>query len=305
MAKIGIENNVLNSNALRNGWISNIGITSATTTNADDSIRLTSGTGAALSATNVGFICIATGGGADHEVFEVTSNVTINLTGAHWGAGGNGDLTGAILRVLAINDNGSLRIGVALQGGRTTISDTLDSTTGTDINLPEEILVNTNVANADSYVVEIGWFRANFDDTGGAAEDLWTLQTGREDLNLGSADGFWAPWNPAYTGFSANPSSVISRWTMVGNTVILRYHGTAGTSSTTGFTMTSPIKALDAQTDICIGTDNGAVLTTPSFFETLGNSTTLRIDRDFSGAAWTAANGKLVEFSNAMYEAGP
>jgi hypothetical protein len=219
----------------------NLHIAAATTTNANDSIKITASNGSALSATNYGYVVIESDTNGELYVEKITADVTIDLTGAHWGAGGGSfTLTDAILRVLALNDGGSIKWGVAYQGGRQIILDTLDSATATDINLPEEVLVNSALT-VDAQALEAFWFKADFTDTGGAAEDLWAVQSGDGDLNTGSADGQWQPYNPTFSGFSATDAG--HRWMSVGNTVYVTGIAASGTgSSTTVFTTTVPTK---------------------------------------------------------------
>ena len=295
----------LDLNVFRRAGTINIAIEPGTTSNADDSIVITGSNGNALSTDNPGYVIMDGVSPGTLTTFTVTANVSIDLTGAHWGAGGNGDLADAILRVLALNNNGALVWGIALQGGREIILNTLDSATSTDINLPEEVLVSSALS-ADAQVLEVGWFKANFDDTGGAAEDLWAVQAGDGDLNLGSADGQWQPWNPAFTGFSADPGVTVARWTQIGKTVHIATYLTNGTSNATGFTMTLPIKAAETQSMPCNrSTDNGSALTTFTGAETSAGTVTLNLYPDpGTGGTWTAANSKNAN-PNGTYEAGP
>lgn len=218
--------------------------------------------------------------------------MTIKLTGAVWGAGGNGDLTGGILRVYAINNNGSLAWGVALQGGRTKITDTTTSTTQSAIDLPEEMIVNTALTAGTWPMVEVGWFYANFDDTGGASEDLWDVQTGIDAFRLGSADGFYQPWNPGHTGFSGAVTENIARWTQIGSMVTMEL-SEEGTSNTTGYTFTAPLKAKNSILySQGYAKDNGATLnSTPRLAYTSGSNTVTVTSRP-DGNTWTASSTK-------------
>jgi hypothetical protein len=162
----------------------NIGLAAGTTTNANDSIVIQGADGNALSTTNPGFVVCQSATPGQLTVFQITADVTIDLTGAHWGFGTNGDLTDQPLSVLFLNNDGAASWGVAQYGGRSLVLDTEDSATGTDINLWNEVLVSTALT-ADAQALHVGYFKANFDDTGGAAEDLWSVQTGDDDLVLG------------------------------------------------------------------------------------------------------------------------
>ena len=289
-------------------WMNNIAIIRATTTNAGDTVRIASADGSALSPSNYGWITLPGTTAGQLSTFSVTANVSIVLTGAHWGIGTTGDITGGLLRVLAINDNGTLRWGVAYQGGRTTLNTSNTSATATDINLPEEVLCTTAVGSATNRCREVGYVRANFDDTGGAAEDLWAIQTGIDDVVTGqSCDGLWQSCNVVHTGFSANPTGVISMFTMIGNTVFFVYGSTAGTSNATTFTITLPIKASASITleNPFLSTrsqDNTAWLTAPGMVGFISGSQTLNVYRNGVPDVWTAS-GLKTSLMSVYYEA--
>lgn len=296
------------SGAWTPNWTSNLVIVNATTTNTNDSIKITGQAGTALSAANPGYVTFHGAAGTGLVQFQVTADVTINLTGAHWGWGTTGDVTGGLLRVLAINDNATLRWGVALLGGRRTLLTTDTNATATNINLPEEILCTAAVASATNYCFEIGYFRVNFDDTGGAAEDLHAVQTGVGDIITGSsADGYWQPNNSSPTGFSGLPS-ITTRWTQHGRTIIYTCQNVAnGTSDATSFTLTLPAKSLNATGVLPLGTgaDNGSTLTGSVYGETASAGiTTLTLYTNGAGATWTGANAKGASL-RLVYEVGP
>jgi hypothetical protein len=287
------------------GKLINLNLANATTTNANDSIKIQCG-GSACSASNPGFVTLASGATQGSiTTFAVTADVTILLTGAHWGVGTKGDITDAIHRVYAVDLNGTLAWCVGYQGGFTYITNTQGSITPTDINLPEELLCNVVNITSSTSATEVGWYFASFDDTGGAAEDLWAVQTGVGDINTGkTADGIWQPWTITTTGFSANPT-VSSKWTQVGKTVYLKYQVTSnGTSNSTLYRLTTPIKmvaANDFRDSTTAVTDNSVA---SADLGLLGpqSTTTLDIFKDNTGTAWTNANNKGTSFM-IFYEA--
>src|SRR3990167_6496725 len=284
----------------KNGASLNLAIASATTTNANDSIEITGQEGTALSSTNPGFIALQSATSGQLSIFQVTSDVTILLTGAHWGRGTLGDITGALLRVLAVNDNGTLRWCIAYLGGRETLVTTDTNATQTSITTPESALCNTAVASATNYVADIGYVRSNFDDTGGAAEDLWANQTGVGDIITGrTADGLWQPWNVALTGFDPAPTVNVSRWTQDGLTVKCYINTSSGTSNATTLTFNAPVKMnANAGSGLIIGfantVDNSSELTTPgAFYSSSSDSVTISVLKNTSTAStWTASNAK-------------
>lgn len=286
----------------------NMGLVSATTTNSGDSIKITSADGTALSSTNPLIVAVPSTSAGQVTYLQATSDVTILLTGAHWGIGGTGDISNGILRVYAINDNGTLKWGIGYQGGFTYIRSSQDNTTPTNIDLPEEILSNSDISTDNSPCVEVGYFYANFDDTGGAAEDLWAVQTGAAVLpRVGqTADGIWQAWNPSFSGFSANPTVTYAKWMQKGKTITLRSRKNAnGASNATTFTFTAPIKTT---TDVFASAsfravDNGSNTNTPSLCQGTGTaSTTISLFKNTNGDGWTNTNGKGSDL-DLVYEA--
>jgi len=286
-------------------WFSNLSLAVATTTNANDSIKITGADGVALASDNVGHVTLMDAAAGTYSSFQITSDVTIDLTGAHWENGTRGDLTDAILRVLAINNNGTLIWGVALLGGRATILSTDMSTTTTNITKAEYVLINTGTPNASNWCRELGWFRANFDDTSGAAEDLWAVQTGVGDLNLGSADGHWQPYNTTEVGFSGTPTYTTLRFTQIGRQIFGEIDMT-GTSDTTGFVLSLPTDARLATfgaagwaQDASSTVTNGTMA-----WRTTAGTSNLTMTLSAADAGWTNSGTKAL-ITQYNYEVGP
>ena len=224
------------------GWTSNLGLAAATTTNANDSIKITGADGTALSVQNPGHITLPSTTAGQLSTFTITADVTIDLTGAHWGLGTLGDFTDIELRIYPINDTESLKWGISNKGGLISISDSNSSATATDVTSQEKMLVNSSLNSGTWPCSEVGWFNANFDDTGGASEDLWEVQTGVGDINVGipvdddtdytsfSPTGSWST-NTTYTGYRRR----------VGDTLELLVDvALAGAPDATAFTLNLP-----------------------------------------------------------------
>jgi hypothetical protein len=143
-------------------------------------IKITGATGA-LSVLNVLSIKLP-----DHAIsgqlvtFNVTADISIDLTGAHWGLDTYGDRTDIELRVYAINDAGTIRYGIANKGGLRFITVSESSDVATNINTSSKMLVNAPLSGT-SPCVELSWFNANFIDL----SNEWAIQTGIGDLNVG------------------------------------------------------------------------------------------------------------------------
>lgn len=196
------------TNGFAPGYTENLGLATATTSVAGDSIKITGASGTALSSTNPGWVCVSSATAGQLSVFKVTADVTINLTGAHWDVGTGGDLTDFPLIVYAINDAGTLKWGVGTIARRKLITSTLSSTTATSVTTGTMVLVNSALSG-NSYCEEIGYFKADFDDTGGSSEDLWTVQTGSKDIQMGPSPIVWRKYvtMPTWQGFGTLTSS--------------------------------------------------------------------------------------------------
>ena len=176
-----IDNGVIQQGGARYpGWFNNLGLQAATTTNANDSIKIQGAT-AALSQQNYLWVSVPSTTAGLLSTLSATADVTINLTGAHWGLGTLGDFTDVILHVYAINDSGTLKWGISPHPGLREVLGTDDETTATNVTSSEKVLVDTALSG-NSPCQHVGWFKADFDDTGGAAEDLWAVQTAFGDI---------------------------------------------------------------------------------------------------------------------------
>ena len=281
------------------GWFENLSIIRATTTNAGDSIKLTSADGTALSGSNTGKARLLSHSTPGQFVeFSITADVTILLTGAHWDHGGRGDLSNAILRFLLINDNNSLRCGVAKQGGRTNLVTTDTSATQTSVTSPEGVLCNTAVGSSSNTCRELGYFKASFDDIGGAAEDLWAVNTTVDHVVTGqTADGLWQPWNiTSFTGFSSNPSINLARWMQHGKAVHIQTDISAnGTSNASTFTINLPIKASGVMGGVALQPVDLGVNGAIAGWRTVDDSVTLNIYRTTNDDAWSSSGTKNAE----------
>lgn len=285
----------------------NISIKRGQTSVAGDSVEIECGD-ATCSATNPGYIVLNGATAGQTSIFKITNDILINLTGATWGAGGTGDLTARILRVLFVNDDGTLKTCVALVGGRTTILTTDSSATQASINLSEEVLCNSAISSATNTVYEVGYVVSDFDDTGGSSEDLNTIQSGVNDVVTGvSPDGIWQPWNPAFSGFSSNPTITSARWTQVGRVIILNFIRTgSGTSNATTFAMTGPVDSRVVSKAVFGNhVDGGTAQTAAGIVKTdLGSDLLTLYKNSSESSTWTNSSTKGADFS-ISYEAGP
>ena len=288
-----------------NGWYRNLAIVRATTTNSGDSIKFTSANGSALSPSNSADVWLmnpASPGTWTH--FLVTADVTLLLTGATPTINGNGDITGAYLRALLVNDNNaSLRFAAAYVGGRTTLLTTDTTATQANVTAPEHALCDTAVGSANNSCCELGYVKADFTDAG----NIWAVQTGVNAVVTGrNCDGLEQPANHNSAGFSAAPTSSLE-WRQFGQVVFLNLRTAAsGTSNSTAYNVIAPVKARGASEYIAamgLYTDASVAVRGQGYIFTSGtDSTTLGL---FPAAAtWTASLAKGANFQM-WYNAGP
>jgi len=155
-------------------------------------ITIVASDGTNLSSTNKGVVTFNESSDAgDLVTREVTSNISLALTGAHWGQGGLGDLTDHRLWLLWVDDGSDAIFAVANRGGRETILAADAETVTTSVNATEKVLTESSVASTFN-VAYMGWVKANFDDTGNAGgEDFWTIQSSSGDANIQQVQTFF------------------------------------------------------------------------------------------------------------------
>lgn len=285
--------------ALKANTMLNVRLERAQTSVAGDSIKLT-GIAGSLSASNPAYIAVmdeATEGQV--KVIKLTSDIVLNLTGAHFGADTYGDLSSVAFRVYVVNDGGTAKLAVGIKGGVTTMAAADCSATQSSITTGDNFLVNSGLSG-NSQCIEIGYFLASFDDTGGSSENLWTIGSSVGDIVVGrSADGIWSPWVLPTAGFSSSPTFSSIKFTQIGKTVrVLALKSTNGTSNANTFTATLPFKASGVFQGICLqNEDNGSSLMGPSMTRTSGSSRTLDVYKGTDTSSintWTTSGGKGV-----------
>lgn len=163
-------------------------------------IKITSADGSALSASNIGTVSIPSTSTVGEVVsYNITSDVSITLTGAHWGFDTLGDFTG-LLRLVAIDLGSSLAWGVTARGFRKHARSADCFTTAASVTQPYHILTNVAVSS-NSSLIDIGIIVAAFDDTGNpGGENYWTVGTSVGNVFVGkSIDSLaWSVDAPGY-----------------------------------------------------------------------------------------------------------
>lgn len=224
---------------LRPGQTINIGLAQGSDSSK---IKITGANGSVLSATNPGYVCLmssATPG--QKSVFTITADVSIDLTGSHYGIDTFGDFTDLQLRVYAVNDTEALKWMIALQGGLRTIASTSTSATATNVIAKKATGVCGLVSaalNAGTWpCTEVGWFNSDFTDS----SNEHAVQNAVGDLNVGiivpdKTD--WVSYTPAWTGSGGNPAigngAISGRYKKDGEDLEIDIYLIYGSTSTAG-----------------------------------------------------------------------
>jgi uncharacterized protein YaiE (UPF0345 family) len=166
---------------------------------------------------------------------------------------------------------------------------------------PGDKLTLTDTTGKYFYVVGVA--DTTLTVTGGSDYSLvGTISAGYYSKTLNPL-GFpqWFNWSPTFTGFSANPTGGIYRFTVLGRKCTVHFNQpNNGTSNATGYTATAPVSAVTItnglwQTGIPYLVDNGAasVDTGRARIPSASNIITILPN----SGSWTAANGKSANFT--------
>lgn len=289
------------------GDMLNVGFFFGGVGNGTLTIKQANGNSFADSEGNRGYVWLRSATNGSIIRGKITADVSISPVGAHWNNGGKGDLADAFLRVWAINDGNSLddftpKWGIGYQGGFNYIRNTQDSTTATDINLPEEILTNSGVTNDNSPMSDVGYCIVDFDDTGNVnGEDFWTFKSTYPGE---SADGLFQPWNPLWLGFASSPTAE-QFWTQHGKHVYVRLMRPSinGVSNDTGLYFTLPLRPEKSSTSqYGFHINNGVTTADATYLELSASDSAARAGRTINDSQWANANEKAV-WGDFSYEA--
>lgn len=125
--------------------------------------------------------------------------------------------------------------------------------------------------------------------------------------NLAAPVGWpgWFNYTASFTGFSSNPTSVISRYNIIGNVCTIAHtEGADGTSNANSFTVSLPVAASASCPNIVVAApfarDNGAAINNASV-TVLTSGTTAGLRTAGYATGWTASGAKRA-FFNVSYE---
>ena len=168
---------------------------------------------------------------------------------------------------------------------------------------------NTQGANIASVVngnIEADNLAANAVTTAKIADA--SVTNAKFNTAAGELGGAWDTWTPTITGFSANPTNSVYRYTQVGKTVTaLIRQGANGTSNSTTFTVTLPVAASAATNTIAVlfgaGVNNSAGLASPCMVVINASAPTIAtMYTDAANTGWAASGGKRITVT-LVYEA--
>jgi hypothetical protein len=109
----------------------------------------------------------------------------------------------------------------------------------------------------------------------------------------------WFNYTSVFGGFSLDPTNIVSRFKIDGNTVtVLMRQGAAGTSNANTLTFTVPVTAATITNaswrSFGNGTDNGAVVNTAMLCSLASNSNIVSCYKDPASAVWTTSSTKSI-----------
>lgn len=172
--------NLIGGGPLSTYNLNNIAIINATTSIANDSIKITGANGSPLSPNNPGFISSQATATTLKSV-PILADVTIKITGAHWGFTGLGNLTNQVLHVFAVIDtDGTVKWLVGANPAPATVVSASCFTAQASVTTILKYITNITLVG-NSNLIRVGWFRANFTDAGSG----WAVQSTTADLQVG------------------------------------------------------------------------------------------------------------------------
>lgn len=162
----------------------------------------------------------------------------------------------------------------------------------------------TNAAAGDYYNV-IGRFAATLSAGAGYTWSVPTF-TASNLIQRPIYNTRWLAWTPVFSGFSAAPSTVASRYFIQNSKICIQIScGASGTSNANTFTFTLPLSSGASNVNTSgagQGVDNGAIPTNPVFLSIGANSPSVNLYKDWTGAVWTTSGAKNIVFGKLDYE---
>lgn len=232
-------------------------------------------------------------------VYTITSALSITIPDAtNWFNSGSAELATLAVPYFTylVDDAGVPALTIGRKSHYTVVESGMATTTSED-----HIYGYSGFTDGDD-MINIGYFEAVLS---AAAGHVWSAVA-----NVISQPTFFSnvmSWNPVFDGFSADPTSLFSRYYIVPRSLFFTHRaGADGTSDATNFTFTLPMTPKNITNNTYQGTanirDNGASLTSlgrVAFLNSAGNVASV-----FSNAAsgtWTASGGKRIggmQFTN-------
>ena len=173
----------------------------------------------------------------------------------------------------------------------------------------------SGTATSPSYLIYSGSAPASTDEvenigrvnatTSGTASYNWTVPATSIVISRPIFETRLLTWVPTYTGYSANPTSVLYNYILRGNIVTLFIsEGSSGTSNANTIIMLLPFTALTVTNGNWVtygfGLDNTSTAGS-ALIQVLTGGTTLAAYKDAAANVWTTSGGKRIQSAQIEY----
>jgi len=194
----------------------NIGFRLSTTTYTNDTLNLVSADGTDLGADNPAHIVIDDSANPGQTVtFTLTVNKVLgSIDAAHWNLEGVGTVNDYTLHMYIANDAGTPKFVLHTISGLKRLLATNDETVASNLTTLNKFFIDVALTG-DADVLEIGWVKADFDDS----LNRFTFLDTAGDIGIGIAQqGSPKPFFPTIQAeWDSKSSSIIGYWWKTGS----------------------------------------------------------------------------------------
>ncbi|MBD3353506.1 MAG: hypothetical protein GF364_18630 [Candidatus Lokiarchaeota archaeon] len=252
--------------------------------------------GNALSSTNTAYFRV------ENTILSVSSALSVTVTDADhftW-ATGKIQANDGQLFVYIINNNGTAQLGISSSSNLTTVATNYYDDSGQTGSSGHTNIVMSGTRNATNTCKVIG--RINVQQ---ASDNDWEAPSTTKIINKPIFETDWLQWTPTFTGFSSDPSIVVTKYKVKKGECIITGAAVSGTSNSTDFSFTAPISCINESANnfylVTRCQDNGSIPSTPGHININNNTKTLNCYTDLNIGTWTGSNNKGIYFTNFKY----
>lgn len=171
---------------------------------------------------------------------------------------------------------------------------------GTTTNEKYLAYANASAPTSTDDMVNIARFTAILSAGAGYTWTVPTFTTANL-VNRPTFETRWSTWTPTFTGFSANPTSLLNRYRINGRVcMIVHTEGSNGTSNATGFTISLPLSCSASSATgyvLCgLAVDNNALLASSVTVLAASASAITLYPSNTTFGNWTNSGGKRASF---------